>query len=99
MSEQSKGPKRHALLVALDIKPGRPVSAWPDSGASCDDEDDDWIVGLARRSGDGAYYAVTAEDIDCDDMPAMWVEIAKVRGRRRAEALAVHLNALNGGAA
>lgn len=34
-----------------------------------------------------------------DDNPRMYEEIARVCGRRRAEALAAHLNALNGGAA
>lgn len=100
MSGKSKGLKRHAILVALNIQPGRPVSAWPDNaGFGDDDEDDDWIVGLAKHDFEGPYYAVTADHIEIGVNPYVYQEIARVRGRRGAEALAAHLNALSGGAA
>lgn len=86
-----------ALVAALGLVGGRPVSAWPDMG--CDDDEGDWCVGLAKHSWDGPYYAVTAEDIETGDLPGMYEQIAILQGRERAEAFAAHLNALlNGGA-
>lgn len=88
-----------ALLRTLGVTGGKPVSAWPDTLDWLeDDECDDWVVGLAKHHCDGSYYAVTAEDIEVGDTPGVYEQIAMVRGRVRAQALAAHLNALNGAA-
>jgi hypothetical protein len=88
-----------ALLDALGLTGDTPVSAWPDfpDPDGCDDDEHgEWIVGVAKRDWGGPHYAVTAEDIEIGDTPGMYEEIAKVGGRKRAEALAAHLNAMLG---
>jgi hypothetical protein len=88
-----------ALLRALGVMGRKPVSAWPGPGWTGDDKCDDWVVGLAKRDWDGPYYTFTDEDIEDGASPTLYEKMGTVRGRALAEALAAHLNALNGGAA
>jgi hypothetical protein len=70
------------------LLPKGPISAWSDY-PDCDEEDDEWIVGVALTGLNG-----TPLKLNAGERPFCWSEIATVRGRKMAEALAAHLGSL-----
>lgn len=71
------------------VLPKGPISAWSD-WEDCDEDDDEWIVGVALTELNG-----DPRQLSCGERPSCWKEIATVRGRKLAEALAVHLSSLS----
>jgi hypothetical protein len=74
------------------LLPAGIISAWPEFGDWADDPEniDDWIVGVPTdRTGRKSY--VVTEQTGC---PSSWLDIANLRDRRLAVALAAHLNTI-----
>jgi hypothetical protein len=81
-------PLEQAEALKKMLPPG-PIGVWGE-WSDADEEDDEWVVGVAY-SGLSGDRPVEWHD---DEPPGVYSEIAKVRGRAMADALAAVLRAL-----